>query len=147
MAEGIISQSQADALLAMEKVATGGRPLFPIPGTKVEVPLQSRDGRESFILDVSRARIKLSKATYQNRARQVLILARVDIDGPPHRSPDGTEIPCPHLHVYREGFGDKWAQALPAGFADASDLWITLEDFCRFCNISSPVPIERALHL
>lgn len=146
MPDAILSQQEAEALLAMEKVAAVEHfPLFPMPGTKIEVALQSRDGREAFLLDVSRARIKLTKATYQNRAKQVVVLARVDVDGPTHRNPDGAEVPCPHLHVYREGFGDKWAQPLPPTFADATDLWQTLEDFCRFCNVAGPVPVERGL--
>jgi hypothetical protein len=31
---------------------------------------------------------------------------RLDLDGPPHRNPDDQEIPCPHLHIYRAGYGD-----------------------------------------
>jgi hypothetical protein len=117
MPDAMLTQHEADALLALEKVvATEQRPLFPLPGIKVEIPLQSRDGREAFLLDLSRGRIKLTKATYQNRCKHVVILARVDIDGPPHRNPDGQEILCPHLHLYREGFGDKWAQPIPQPF-------------------------------
>lgn len=148
MSDAILSQVEADALLAMEKKATPGvRPLFPGPGVKIEVTLHSVDGREAFLLDVSRARIKLTKATFQNRARQTVILARVDVDGPPHRNPDGVEVPCPHIHVYREGFADKWAEPLPATFAYVGDLRRTLEDFCRFCNITGPTPVDRGLSL
>jgi hypothetical protein len=43
------------------------------------------------MLDVTRAEIKLTKATYQNRARAAIILLRLDLDGPPHRNPDGRE--------------------------------------------------------
>ncbi len=77
--------------------------LFPIEGNRLSVPLISADKRENFMLDVMRAQIKLTKATYRNRARQVIILMRLDLDGRPHRNPDGVEIPCPHLHIYREG--------------------------------------------
>lgn len=144
----LLSQQEADALLAMEKVPMmDHRPLFPMPGAKIEVELQGQFGREPFLLDVSRGRIKLTKATYQNRAKQIVVLARVDIDGPLHRNPDGEEIPCPHLHVYREHYGVKWAQPLPATFTDASDLWQTLQDFCRFCNVTGPTPVERGLNL
>jgi hypothetical protein len=66
-----------------------------------------------FLLDVTLYQIKLTKATFQNRARAVIILYRLDIDGAPHRNPDDQEVPCPHLHVYREGFGDKWATPAP----------------------------------
>jgi hypothetical protein len=115
MADVDIPQAEADALMAVKKRAADEEEwLFPAPGERIAIPLTSLDRRESFMLDVTRAQIKLTKATYQNRARAAIILMRLDIDGPPHRNPDGTAIPCPHLHVYREGYGDKWAIPAPA---------------------------------
>jgi len=86
---------------------------FPTLGGSIVVPLISVNKRENFLLDVTRGRINLKKVTYQNRARTAVILARLDIDGAPHENPDGQEIPCPHLHTYREGYGDKWAVPAP----------------------------------
>lgn len=98
------------------------------------------------MLDVTRAQIKLTKATYQDRARQVIILMRLDLDGPPHRNPDGTEIPCPHLHRYREGYGDKWADPAPVGrYTDTFDLFSTFEAFMQHCNITDPPNIQKGL--
>ena len=97
-----ITQGEADALIAMEKRRADDKDwIFPAPGDRFSIPLTSLDKRENFMLDVTRAQIKLTKATYQNRAQQVIVLMRLDIDGPPHRNPDGEEIPCPHLHIYR----------------------------------------------
>ena len=147
MAEINLTQEEADKLMAMEKRAVDEKEwLFPAPGDRFAVPLTSLDRRENFVLDVTRFQIKLSKATYQNRARVAIILYRLDIDGAPHRNPDGEEIPCPHLHVYREGFGDKWAiEAPPEIFPDTSDLVITLEAFMQHCNITEPPIILRGL--
>jgi hypothetical protein len=61
----------------------------------------------------TRYRIKLTKATFQNRARVAIVLYRLDIAGAPHRNLDGEKIPCPHLHFYREGYGAKWAIPAP----------------------------------
>jgi hypothetical protein len=69
----------------------------------------------------------------------VEILLRLDVDGPPHTNPDGTEVPTPHLHVYREGYGDKWALPLPAAFTDTGNLVNTLREFLRYCNVD-PLP-------
>jgi hypothetical protein len=108
MADINLTQDEADKLIAMEKRAVDEKEwLFPARGERVAIPLTSLDKRESFMLDVTRAQIKLTKATYQNRARAAIILMRLDLDGPPHQNPDGEEIPCPHLHIYREGYGDK----------------------------------------
>ena len=66
----------------------------------------------------------------------MVILARLDFGGAPHRNPDGEEIASPHLHVYREGFGDKWAFPVPTDtFTDLADLWRTLQNFMHYCNI------------
>jgi len=48
--------------------------------------------------------------------------------------------------VYREGYGDKWAVPVPVDrFRVTGDVWATLEDFLRFCNITQPPHIERGL--
>ena len=47
-------------------------------------------------------------------------------------------IPCPHLHLYREGYGDRRAMPLPAGrFSDAGDSWLLLLEFMQFVNVTA----------
>lgn len=147
MADMNLTQAEADALIAMEKYRVNeDRSDFPMGGQSLIVPLQSADKREHFLLDVSRGRIDLLKVKMQNRGRQVVVLVRLDLGGAPHRNPDGEEMLPPHLHVYREGYGDKWAIPVPADrFGATGNLWITLEDFMRFCNITRPPHIERGL--
>jgi hypothetical protein len=147
MAEIALTQAEAEALIAMEKHrVTNDRHEFPMRGESLTVPLQSPDKREHFLLDLSRGRIDLMKVKMQNRGRQVVVLVRLDLGGAPHRNPDDTEVPSPHLHVYREGYGDKWAIPVPTErFRDTSDLWATLEDFLRFCNVTQPPYIDRGL--
>lgn len=147
MADINLTQDEAEKLMAMEKRGADQREwMFPGRGDRLVVPLTSVDRRENFLLDVTRFQIKLTKATYQNRARVAIILYRLDIDGAPHRNPDGQEIPCPHLHRYREGFGDKWAVPAPVDrFPDVSELFLTLDAFMRHCNITEPPVIEKGL--
>lgn len=147
MATTDLVQEEADALIAMEKIKVNDeRHSYPGTGGSLTIPLTSQDKREEFLLDVYRGRIDLLKGTYQNRARNVVVLVRVDFGGAPHRNPDGTEVPCPHLHLYREGYGDKWATPLPqAAFPNAGDLWQTLYDFMRFCNVVDQPAIDRGL--
>lgn len=147
MAEINLTQDEADKLIKMEKKAVDQREwLFPGPADRIIVPLTSTDKRENFWLDLTRYQIKLTKATFQNRARLVIVLYRLDIDGAPHRNPDGQEIPCPHLHVYREGYGDKWAIPAPVPtFPDTSDLFSTLDAFMQHCNIIEPPRIQKGL--
>ncbi len=133
MADINLTPDEADRSMAMEKRSVDEKSLeFPAPGEKLVIPLTSLDKRESFMLNVTRARIKFTKANYQNRARATIILMRLDLDGPPRRNPDGEEIPCPHLHIYREGYGDKWAIPAPADrYPNTRDLISTFEAFMQ----------------
>jgi hypothetical protein len=147
MVDRELTQAEADALIALEKVkADAVQYLYPPAGGFIVVPLISVDRTEEFQLDIRRGRLDLAKVTQQNRARRVIILVRLDLGGPPHRNPDGVELPCPHLHVFREGYGDKWAVPLPSEkFPEPGNLWQSLQDFLRFCNVSDPNVVDRDL--
>lgn len=97
-------------------------------------------------MDVWRGRIAVSKVNIQNRARHCIPLVRLDVGGPPHTNPDGVEMPCPHVHLYREGFGDRWAFPLPEGkFHRTHDMLCTLDDFMDYCNITIKPHVEAVL--
>ena len=147
MAEINLTQTEADALMGMEKHRVNEEYTdFPDKGQKAVIPLQSPDRREQFLLDLARGSINVKKVTMQNRARQVVVLARLDLGGAPHRNPDGEEIAVPHLHTYREGYGDKWATPVPVDkFKDVDNIWQTLDDFMRYRKITRPPHIQRGL--
>lgn len=142
----LLTQQEADALLALEKHFLGNdRFAFPALGGALRIPLHSSDRREEFSLDITRGRILLEKNTFQTRARKAVILARLDLAGPSHRNPDGEEIDCPHLHLYREGYGDKWAAPLPAVFTGIEDAVEMMDAFMDYCRVVGKPIIERGL--
>jgi hypothetical protein len=157
----MLTQSEADALIALKKKrASNDTYSFPSSGEILTIPIISIDGRESFLLDINRkGSIKLTRCTYQERYRRIIILVRLDIDGQPHTNPEvdivplpylipynGQTIKCPHLHLYVEDYMDKWAIPAPANeFPNTKDLYKTLEDFFRYCNIIEPPIIQRGL--
>ena len=147
MADMNLTAAEAEALISMPKIKVNDdRYDYPGTGGSLVIPLTSDDKREDFLLDIYRGRIDLLKGTYQNRARQVVVLVRVDFGGAPHRNPDGVEVPSPHMHLYREGFGDKWAVPLPRDkFPNVADLWQMLDDFMRFCNVVDRPEIVKGL--
>lgn len=141
-----LTQEEADALLALDKHYVGSEQFeYPGLGGALHIPLQSGDARESFHLDVRRGRINLSKNTFQTRVRRAVVLARVDLGGSPHVNPDGEELSGPHLHLYREGYDDKWAVPLPDMFTNPSDAWHTLDMFMTWCNVTAKPDISRDL--
>lgn len=142
-----LTQAQADALIAMEKVATNSQPSnFPPRGENLDIEFHDNiNGREKFILNYTRSSISLLKCNHHFR-RNIIGLIRLDLNGPPHRNPDGEEIgPC-HLHIYRENFGMKYAIGVPkTAFPNLNDLYKTLHDFMHFCNVTHIPTINNRL--
>lgn len=138
MTEILLTQAEADALFAMEKHRVDATQYdYPGLGGALRIPLLSPDKRETFSLDISRSHVNLAKGTYLDRARGVVVLARLDFGGQPHRNPDDSEIGSPNLHLYREGCADKWAFEVPAAaFSNVGDRWQTLLDFMTFVNVT-----------
>ena len=62
-----------------------------------------------------------------------MVLKRLDLNGAPHRNPHDQIIPCPHMHTYREGYGDKWAEPVSAG------------KFITECNVVQAPSIQTGL--
>src|SRR5271169_2461258 len=93
------------------------------PGADETRELIGADPKEQFLLDIWRGTLRLSKFRYQTRGRHVVVLVRLCIDGAPHTNPDGTRLVGSHLHRYREGYDDRWAQQLDARlFPNTSDV-------------------------
>ncbi|HWU16155.1 MAG TPA: hypothetical protein VN155_00595 [Devosia sp.] len=142
-----LSQVEADELLSVEKHSASDEVhAFPATGEHLTLKLVTADEREFFNVDINRRSIALNKCTFNGRARSAVILARLDLNGAPHRNPDGEELPCPHLHLYREGYADKWAFPVPPGaFSDLSDLRTTCSDFLAYFNVTRPPVIQKDL--
>lgn len=147
MADAELSQAEADALLRMEKRRLDDDAVpFPAPGQNITVELRSTDNREKFLLDLWRSGTIRSKVRFQIRARQKVVLARLDLSETPHRNPGGEKLASPHLHLYREGDDDK--QAIPAPtdwFTELDNINKTLADFMNYCNIIEPPQIQWGL--
>lgn len=144
MTEVFLSQEVADGLISMPKQRVNDEITYlPGRGDKRIVPLESQNHQEQFVLDLYRGRIDLSKLRFQNIGRLVVPLLRLDLIGPFHTNPDETALPCPHLHIYKQGYGDKWAYTPPVEFTNLSDTWQALQDFMQYCNIIRPPNILR----
>lgn len=144
MAEFILTQEEADALLAMEKHRVNVRVhTLPMSGQNEVIDLVSFDGRERFLFDLYRKRSRLKNIRFQTRARSSVTLVRLDLEGPYHTSLEGERVPTPHLHLYNEVHGSRFALPVPSeAFSNLEDMWTTLNDFMRYCNITRP-PVFR----
>ena len=139
----MLTQSEADALIAMAKHFADATAISIPPGVDQTRDLVSIDPKERFLLDIWRATFRLSKVRYQTRGHQIIVLVRLCIDGAPHTNPDGARLTGSHLHVYREGYDDKWAQPIdPTLFVDLGNIAQLFEDFCAYCNIQRLPPFQ-----
>lgn len=150
MADADLTQTEADRLINMDKYpleANDHRYTFPeADGRRLEIPFTSADRKEDFILNFCRKKVILEKRNHVIRAKKTILLIRLDVDGPPHLNPDGNRLEGTHIHIYREGFGDRWAFPVPEDkFSKLSDPLTTLEDFMRYCNIRVIPFIDRDL--
>lgn len=115
----------------------------------------SADGHDRFLLDLERGLKKRARLKYQARAHKVCVLARLDLDGPAHRNPpNGPHRPNErleghHLHLYREGFGDRVAYfphevpgfAVPADGSHVS--WLIA--FLTYCGVTHTPLIQDGI--
>lgn len=144
-----LSQDEADRLLSMAKEFADSDNLEfgNASAMKFERDLISVDRREKFILDVERGNRKRTRLKYQTRGREVIILARLELNGPDHINPPnaphrpGERLPCPHIHLYVEGFEARVAYYLPEvatlNVRDSTNGLSTFEDFLHFCGVES----------
>lgn len=144
--ENGLSKNEIEYLLSLEKNYVESQKFkFPSLGGKITVSLISDDKSEDFILDISRSRVDILKNTFQNRVRKTIILLRLDINSAPHRNPDGEVLDGTHLHIYTEGYGDKYAYSLPEFFDDCKEPKDFLEKFMDYCHIIKKPIIEEDL--
>jgi hypothetical protein len=143
----MLTQTEADQLMQMVKHFVRAPASITIPpGVDETYELASSDDRESFLLDIWRGTLRLTRLKLQNRVRTAIVLVRLDVDGAPHTNPDGQKLLGTHLHLFKEGYDDRWAYPVdPSRFTLLSDPGAIFQDFCAFCKIESPPPIQGVI--
>lgn len=143
----MLTQTEADQFIQMVKHFVRPPASIAIPlGADDTYELVSLDDRESFLLDVWRGTLRLTKLKFQNRVRTAIVLVRLDVDGAPHTNPDGQRLLGTHLHLFKEGYDDRWAYPVdPSAFTLLSDPGATFQEFCAFCEIESPPPVQGVI--
>lgn len=147
----MITQELADYLLKTEKKIIESEIIFPIQGENIILnSVCINNNQEKLLIDINRkGTLKLTRSTYQGRYQTNIILLRIDIDTKPHRNPDNTIISPTHIHIYREGYGDKWAYPLEnyECFLDINknNLVEVFVKFCEFCNITEIPRIQEVI--
>lgn len=152
-----LTQAEADGLLQMPKVFVDQDPIEFSLNEPMDYDrlIRSTDRREEFLLTIERGRRRRIRLKYQTRARRVIVLARLELNGPRRKNPPespykpGEWISETHLHLYREGFEDRIAYELgdAPGWTDpgSTDGIPALERFMRYCGVAQWPPIQTSL--
>ncbi len=122
---------------------------WPKKGKNLVIPCFSDDNREAFEITVNRGKIEIRKISCQQLYTQdKSILFRIDNIGPRHQNPDGKYIDCPHIHIYKEGYGVRWAYPLEKVIKTDNDNPIELfKEFLKYINVVELPHIEYQLEL
>ena len=64
-----------------------------------------------------------------------------------HTNPDGNIFDGPHLHIYKDGYDDKFAFPVSTIGVDEKncDKAVVLSNFLSYCNINNCPPIQNCL--
>ena len=114
--------------------------IIPRQGSKSTIDLVSVfSEKDRFKVDFNRSgRIRPDKYTLLLRYGKDQGLLRIDIGGPDHANPDGSIVPCPHIHMqtHETGLWDAWAYSIPVVFGNVQDKIETLKQFLAYCNVN-----------
>lgn len=139
----VLSQAEADTLQTIEKALTNPKQVHlpPPNGTKIHAVYYLRDNhrKDDMKLSTYHAQKNQKKVSYRILYNSSILLVRVDTqDATPHINPDKKIIIPPyqpHIHIYREWYGDKFAYPLPNEFKDTDDIVQLFMDFLSYSNI------------
>lgn len=138
-----LTQDQADHLVAMEKFFRTINPKIPKSGESAIFDLSDRSGLNEFYFDIDRRGKIEFKHKLQERYETNDILVRLDVNSPDHLNPDGTKVGRNHLHIYREGYADRWAFDLDTcNFGTYNTFQEYFSRFCEFCKIVIPDNVQ-----
>tara|TARA_R110002124_G_scaffold56746_2_gene159775 strand:- start:146 stop:583 length:438 start_codon:yes stop_codon:yes gene_type:complete len=132
-----ITQSDFNNIIKEEKIFSDLiHPLelspAPISWTR---EIKAINSKNIYLLDFYRGSFELTRYTYNKRYRQSLILLRYDSRGR-HTNPDGVTFDGPHVHIFREGFNDKFAYPISdLNIEDTNSIDEVLDKLLQFCNV------------
>ena len=138
---------EAQALIQLlKKIIDVNGFLIPKQGSKSAINIVSVfSDNDRFKVDFNRtSMIRKDKYTLLLRYGKDHGLLRIDVGGPNHTNPDGTIVPCPHIHVqpHDTGMWDAWAYSIPVVFCNVQDRIDTLRQFLEYCNVNNVDSID-----
>lgn len=106
-----LTQEEAERLLSMLKKSLIEYLMLPQKGDKVEFDVCGDNKKDLFSINIFRGKINGNKINYNARIKSNgIMLLELHINATNrHINPDGTIITGSHWHIYKEGFGNRYA--------------------------------------
>lgn len=142
-----MTQAEAQGLIQiLKRLLQPNMITLPMTGSTSTVELCSVFSEKDYfsVIFNRKGRIDPSKYTLMLRYGKDKGLLRIDVGGPPHTNPNGTIVPCPHIHIQQRDTGhwDSWATDIPAVFGNVADRIETFTTFLQYCNVCNIASIE-----
>ena len=142
-----LTQVEYDFIMSQEKVfddLDSTIHLGPAPIQWVK-QINATINKEIFLLDFYRGSFELAKYTINKRYRQTIVLLRYD-NGGRHTNPDGLKFEGSHIHLYKEGYNDKFAFPISEiGLVETDSMEVVFNKIMHFCNIKRIPNIEMTM--
>jgi len=106
--------------------------------------------KEIFQLNISRKNtLELVRKSKVQGSYYKEPLVRVEVDAPPHTNPDLEIVGRNHIHIYREGYGMRWAYPLESFhhvyFKQPFEFVVLFDDFCQYFHITSDSHLQGVI--
>lgn len=145
MADLTLAEAQ-DLIQVLKKILQSRKFFLPKSGQQVKLELTSVfSDKDRFTVVANRTgRIVKDKFTLLLLYGKDKGLLRIDAVGADHVNPDGTVVPCPHIHFQTKDSGkwDAWAAEIPAVFGNVEDRVETFRTFLQYCHVHNIASIE-----
>ena len=136
-----LTQEEFDYIIGLDKYFTeeDGIKLAGNWSRDIHAP----ETKDTFILDYYRGKIELKKFTYKKRYKKTIVLLRFDASGR-HTNPDGERFEGAHVHLYKEGYDDKFAYPISKIGIDSNNLKSdeVLKRLLAYCHIGNCPEIQ-----
>lgn len=133
-----LTQALADRYrLSPKRLKNGGTLNLNAEFKIIGEELISDEFGDIFKLDLRKNKIELKVLNCNTRANDCFVIARLDVNDREHKNPDGTKVGETHLHIYKEGYNDRYAyDPSKYGFSNYNDVPALILQFANFCKIN-----------
>ncbi len=151
----VLAQAEADTLRRIEKFLTNPHNITLLSPHRNSIHqmhyFHNGFRKDDMKLSTFHSEKNTRKVSYRILYNGNIVLIRIDTqDATPHINPDGQlVIPPyqPHVHIYQEGYSDKFAYPLPEEFQNTDNIIELFMEFLSYSNVinKDDVQIQEVL--